>query len=701
MLVLRHSWPSLRGEELLGALNHCSVCGEFVKRAPIAALAFLGLISVLLTCSCGGGPPISVSVSPASAQTDQGQTLDIAATVANDSSNQGVRWSLTGPGSITPVSPAEAVYTAPAPSNIPTVQNATVIATSATNQTKTASAQIQVNPLPQILPVSFPNGTTGVPYSQSVGESGGTPPFNWSVGVGAVPLGLSIDSNTATVSGTPTGGGTWYFDLKLTDAAGASVEAFFSSLTIISTLPSKNPVPFLNQPLIPDTISQGGPAFTLTVNGTGFVSGANVEFNSTTLATTFISSSRLTATVPATAIASAGTAAITVVNPAPSGPASNVVYFTVAIPEAALNFSNATGSPIRLPFAFGPGTLAIGDFSGNGKVDLATNYASNAVNVLLGNGDGTFTQATGSPITIPNPPWDTATNVILSSLGVGDFDNSGHLGLVATDVDTENVDVLLGNGNGTFVHSTAFVASGPDPNSLAVGDWNGDGNLDVAVAPFFGSSGTTIELGYSDGAFNTPNAETITPVINGAQTAIAAGDFNGDGKIDLAVTSEINTLTILLGNGDGTFSQATGSPVTVGNYPVAIVICDFNGDGKLDLAIANSQDNTVTILLGNGNGTFTQAPGSPITVGSTPQAIAVGDFTGNGKPGLAVANAGSNNVTILSGNGDGTFAPAPGSPVATGADPDLLAAGDFNGSGRLGLAVGNSGDHTISILVQH
>jgi FG-GAP-like repeat len=284
---------------------------------------------------------------------------------------------------------------------------------------------------------------------------------------------------------------------------------------------------------------------------------------------------------------------------------------------------------------------------------------------------------------------------------LGDFNNSGHLGLVATDVDTENVGVLLGNGDGTFTHSSAFVLTGPDPNSLAVGDWNGDGNLDMAIAPSFGGADTVIELGYSDGAFNLPTAQTITPVIDEVQTAIAAGDFNGDGKLDLAVTSEANTVTILLGNGDGTFSQAHGSPISVGNFPAAIAVCDFNGDGKLDLAVANLQDDTVTILLGKGDGTFTPSSGSPISVGSEPGAIAIGDFTGNGKPGLAVANSGSNNVTILSGNGDGTFTPAPGSPVSTGAAPSLLAAGDFNGSGRLGLAVGNTGDHTISILVQH
>ncbi len=668
-----------------------------MKRAPNAALAFLGLMGVVLTCGCGGsGPLISVGVSPTSVQTDQGQTLDIVATVANDSSNQGVRWTLTGPGSIAFLSPTKVAYTAPAPSNISTVQNATVIATSVADPTKTAPAQIQVNPLPQILTLSFPNGTTGVPYSQPIGESGGTPPFNWSVFVGGVPLGFSIDSNTGTVSGTPTGGGTWYFDLELTDAAGVSVQQGVYSLMIISTIPPKNPVPFVNQPLIPDTASPGELAFTLTVNGTGFVSGATIDFNGTALATTFVSSRQLTATVPATDIASPGTAAITVVNPAPSGPASNVVYFPVATPEAAPNFTNASGSPFNQPAV----TLTVGDFIGSGKLDLAT-AEGNSVNIFLGNGDGRFTQATGSPIAIPHPPWDTLTNVIVNSISVGDFDNSGHLGLAVADVDTGNVDVLFGEGNGTFTHSSAFVAVGIYPYTIAVGDWTGDGNLDMAVALFFGGTGTTIELGYGDGAFNLPSGETIDPVINGAQTAIAAGDFNGDGKLDLAVTSLINSVTILLGNGDGTFSQASGSPITVGNYPSAIVVCDFNGDGKLDLAIANSEDNTVTILLGNGDGTFSQAPGSPIAVGNTPQAIAVGDFTGSGKPGLAVLNTLSNNVSILLGNGDGTFIPAPGSPISVGAGPSTLAVGDFNGSGRLGLAVGNTGDHTISILVQH
>ena len=131
-----------------------------------------------------------------------------------------------------------------------------------------------------------------------------------------------------------------------------------------------------------------------------------------------------------------------------------------------------------------------------------------------------------------------------------------------------------------------------------------------------------------------------------------------------------------------------------------MVVADLNGDGKLDIAVANYEGNSVSILLGTGGGTFTQAPGSPIPVGTAPIAIALGDFTGSGKLSLAVANNGDNTLTLLLGYGDGTFTQAPGSPIPTGKGPSALAVGDFNGSGRLGLAVSNTLDFIVSILVQ-
>jgi Pro-kumamolisin, activation domain/FG-GAP-like repeat/Bacterial Ig-like domain (group 3)/FG-GAP repeat len=179
--------------------------------------------------------------------------------------------------------------------------------------------------------------------------------------------------------------------------------------------------------------------------------------------------------------------------------------------------------------------------------------------------------------------------------------------------------------------------------------------------------------------------------------SIALGDFNGDGVLDMAVTNAgSNTLTILLGNGDGTFNAASSSPQT-STDPSFVTVGDFNRDGKADLAVANLGSNNVTILLGNGDGTFTAASSSPET-GYQPQSMAVGDFNCDGILDLAVLNAEMNTVTVLLGNGDGTFTASPLSSQ-TGSQPRSLVTGDFNGDGILDLAVTNSEANTVTILL--
>ncbi len=374
----------------------------------------------------------------------------------------------------------------------------------------------------------------------------------------------------------------------------------------------------------------------------------------------------------------------------------NAVLGTAALGQstAVWNWKDA-GSPAvgQEPYA-----IAAGDFNGDGIADLAvTNTAG--VTILLGNGEGTFTKTATSPMTVGSGPVALAT---------GDFNGDGSLDLAVANGNDGTVTILLGDGDGTFTQAAnSPVVVGEQPGSMAMEDFNGDGIADLAVANF-GDGTVTILLGNGDGTFRQAAG---SPVTAGATPySVATGDFNGDGVPDLAVANGgADTVTILLGTGGGKFTEAASSPATPGFAPTFVAVGDFNEDGKADLAVANNGNNTVTIQLGNGDGTFTQAAGSPMQVGTSPYSIVVGDFDGDGIPDLAVANACGNGptcaassykgtVTILVGNGDGTFTPASKGPAPVGTWPISIAQGDFNGDGIPDLAITNYSSGTVSVL---
>jgi hypothetical protein len=441
-----------------------------------------------------------------------------------------------------------------------------------------------------------------------------------------------------------------------------------------------NPVPLINQPLVPDARRPGGSGFKLTVNGTGFVSGSKVNWNGTARSTTFVNSSRLTASILAADIATPSTASVTVINPSPGGGTSNPGFFEVTIPTSSIGLSTS---------AFGAGSfpvsVATGDFNGDGKLDLAVANITAGVSVLLGNGDGTF-----------QVPVNYAAGLSSFSVAVGDFNGDGKLDLVVTNENSNNVSVLLGNGDGTFQPHVDY-GTGSCPISVAVGDFNGDGRLDVAVANSArngGTSSVSILLGKGDGTFETAaNYGTGTNPVS-----VAVGDFNGDGKLDLATANiTTNNVSVLLGNGDGTFQAAVN--FDTGTTADWAAVGDFNGDGKLDLAVVNSGDNDVSILLGKGDGTFQAA--ANYGVGNNPTPVAVGDFNGDGKLDLAVVNTGDNDVSVLLGKGDGTFQAAVDYPASPGSQPSSLAVGDFNRDGRLDMTLADyEPNNSVSILLQ-
>lgn len=534
---------------------------------------------------------------------------------------------------------------------------------------------------PHIATVTLPKAIAGVLYSYPIQEHGGTGPFTWTITSSsptALP-GLTLDASSGTLSGTATDVGTYTFTVKVVDSL-ENIGTQALSILIVA------PVAQINQPVSPEIELLGGAVPTLTLNGEGFYAGSKVLWNGSALTTSFVSAGQLTATVPASNVASLGAASISVANK--NSPDSNVDFFQVSDPITTVSLSRtdeATG--------VNPNAVITADFNGDGKLDLAVaNGGNGTVSIFRGNGDGTFT-VSATP----------ATGGVPHSLAVGDFNHDGNLDLAVANSGDGTVSVLLGNGDGTF-QAQATYAVGNTPVSMIAADFDRDGKLDLAVTNQNDAT-VSILLGNGNGTFQVPAPSYAAVPANATSKDVAGvsvGDFNGDNKLDLAVTNPSNdTVSLLFGNGDGTFqTPVTYSTGNTADHPVAVSAVDVNGDGKLDLAVTNLNAKNVVILLGNGNGTFTATAPVPATSGTQagPSAIATGDFNADGKIDLAITNQGNNTVSILFGNGNGVFQ----APVesGTGDFAEGVAVGDFIGNGRLDLAVADHGAGSVSIMLQ-
>ena len=378
-------------------------------------------------------------------------------------------------------------------------------------------------------------------------------------------------------------------------------------------------------------------------------------------------------------------------NPPPPGNPVAAKTMEAATTPLVQSFPTQTPAPAS---GTTPNSVAVGDFNDDGIPDLAvTNVGTDptkpgTVSVFLGAAGGVYPAAPSHTFTVGDNP---------VSVAVGDFNNDGLPDLVVVNANDSTISVLLGAANGNFTVEAATPSTVDAGTAVAVGDLNNDGILDLAVST---TGGVAVLLG------------TGTPTLFGAANVYAAGtsfqsvaigDFDAGGLPDLAAVSSTNapgTLAILINAGGGVFPATTPTHTyTVGADPISVAVGDFKNNGILDLAVANSADGTVSVLLGNGDGTFTAAAASPFATGKGPSSVIVGDFNGAGFADLAIANSTDGTVSILIGDGAGAFTAPATSPYTTGKAPLAVAAGDFNGDGLADLATANSTAGTVSVLL--
>jgi hypothetical protein len=349
-------------------------------------------------------------------------------------------------------------------------------------------------------------------------------------------------------------------------------------------------------------------------------------------------------------------------------------YSLVATADGLTSAASTPFSVAPLPLDFiarrqaAPGfqsqSIAQGDFDGDGRQDIAVvgSFRSTSVAaVLLGNGDGSF----GAPTNyaVGNSP---------SAVVTDDVNHDGNIDLVVANEGENSVSVLLGVGDGTFLPAQNLASTGTETEAVTTGDVNRDGNPDI-LAGNEGEDVVTLWLGNGDGSFRAP-LNVVLPAIEVEGLTVA--DFNADGKPDLAAAGESNQqVAVLLGNGDGTFQPAANYPVESAGECHLLGVGDLNGDHVLDLVVPNTYTSSVSVLLGNSDGTFQAAR----NIATSPYAttVSLNDMNGDNIPDIVTSSY--TEIDVLVGNGDGTFKPFVNSSASL---PTWLVVNDFDGNGH-------------------
>jgi FG-GAP-like repeat len=348
-----------------------------------------------------------------------------------------------------------------------------------------------------------------------------------------------------------------------------------------------------------------------------------------------------------------------------------------------------------IPAGKGPGSVETADLNGDGLPDLViASTKDSAIVVLLGDGKGKFTPAPGSPF---------FSNRFPNDIVIADFNGDAYADIAIANTEASFLTVLLGNGKGQFLQSAGSpfaVHSRPHTHGIAAGDFDGDGNLDL-VTDSWGEDKVVVLFGNGKGNFGN---EASYKVGRRPYQRVRVADINHDGLSDIVTTNlESNNSTVLLGTGKGKFREAPGSPFPAGDAPFAVAIGDVNADGFPDLAIADAPTITseskghdgLSILLGDGTGNFTPMEKNPFKTGKSPSRIAIGDLNGDGVNDIVVTNYNDRSITIFYMSRKrvaGTIT------LPVGTYPDGIAIRDLNGDGKNDIVISNFDDDNLTIL---
>ena len=318
--------------------------------------------------------------------------------------------------------------------------------------------------------------------------------------------------------------------------------------------------------------------------------------------------------------------------------------------------------------------IASGDFNRDGNADIVTlGSGTGGFSISLGNGDGTFR----TPVAYSTG----VSTAYYQEIAIGDVNGDGVQDLITTGTYSDNIGVVLGNSNGTFQAARVLTAVSTSVNNdIQLGDFNGDGKLDIATADY--SNSLLILLGNGDGYFSAATSFAAAGI-----KQLAHGDINGDGKLDIVSSSG----QVFIGNGNGTFSTGTGFS-GVGR---SMSLADVNGDGKLDAIGVGSGGTSLYLALGQGNGTFGTVV-SFVTGGTSNNdyQLSMADLNGDGLADAVVSENTTDSIGVFLGSSSGTFAPrvSYGAPTGAGFVGDATALADFNNDGAVDIAVGESNE---------